>query len=609
MKKTIVFSVLLMLFILVGTLTACDMDVDPSQGQSESPAKTELAVMENVTFDSETFMYDGTEKTLTIKGAPAGAEIAYTNASQTNAGTYSVQAVVTCDGYKPLTLKATLTITKATLSGISAEATQKVDADTNLHLPAYTGTLPEGVTVQYLLNGEKSDGVIEAGTYNFSLFFSGNNYETLTLNATLDVIESSRAIARRIIAALGTTPDLWSFLPSTLSPEYHTLTTPPNYSSFVSVSSLPANGIGKQMNVICGLLNKANVAVSYVDKVMNVLNTVESLYASFLDTNPEDASVYSGSVAGFNFTLSLEKERYELLASFGSVKVTLYSSLSDSTYGATIRLTETTILKYAVSENNLTIALDILDSMSVMLDLARSANKTVTGMIYEYTSIGGVQLTATSALIEVGEQYTTIIGTKGDFIPTSEGRNCEIYENKTGLLVGTEVREDISDAKDNSKVFNTYWFPLSSLSGVTSIMKEDTANGINLDTIYINNYTKDTMHTKIWVGLPLYKTGTRHFDIEFKTMYFFTYDAQTGKYEDVKCEIPMLFVQQEKMDSFESDFANANKNALSKKNVSLTVSAEEINVIDYAYEALLPQYDARKNAVTHQMIINYCKAN
>ena len=57
-----------------------------------------------------TFTYDGTEKSLTVTGAPAGATIEYTGNGQVSTGTYTVTAIVSMEGYESETLSATLTI-------------------------------------------------------------------------------------------------------------------------------------------------------------------------------------------------------------------------------------------------------------------------------------------------------------------------------------------------------------------------------------------------------------------------------------------------------------------------------------------------------------------
>ncbi|MBO5906745.1 MAG: hypothetical protein J6Q85_01140 [Clostridia bacterium] len=69
----------------------------------------------------------------------------------------------------------------------------------------------------------------------------------------------------------------------------------------------------------------------------------------------------------------------------------------------------------------------------------------------------------------------------------------------------------------------------------------------------------------------------------------------------------MIFIQVEYLDSFESDFKSANKDALSSNGVSLNVQDSDIKAIEYGYNVLLPEYDVLKDLITLQDIINYCK--
>lgn len=48
----------------------------------------------------------------------------------------------------------------------------------------------------------------------------------------------------------------------------------------------------------------------------------------------------------------------------------------------------------------------------------------------------------TSSVLYVDNNYTSIIGKKGDFIfPSKENRNMEVYSNVTGDYVGSKVYE------------------------------------------------------------------------------------------------------------------------------------------------------------------------
>ena len=419
---------------------------------------------------------------------------------------------------------------------------------------------------------------------------------------TEGAINDLKNLASTLIDSFGSVPDPWSILPESFAPQNRAVAYLPSYTDFESVSNIPNNGIGKQMNVVYGLFGKMETALSYVNKVYGAMNTVKELYSAFLDGTPDDYKNFEGDAGAFSFKITITDDSYIISASFTTVEITLYSSLADRSYGALIRLNSSTALKYTVNGEAFRIALNVLDSGSVLIDFARDNEGNMVGTMYEYLTVMGKELVATSALITISEDYTTVIGNKGDFIPTSGGRNCEVYDNATGRLIGTEVREDVEGI-----IFNTYWLPISDLSGVSSIKKVDKVNGSNADTIYINGFTNDSIHTTLVGGLSG-KMFSRRYDIEFKTMYFWVYDATTGEYTEESCEIPMLFIQRENIGSFEADFEKSNGDFLSTGGVTLLTSDKTLSVIARVYEFILPVYDKIKDAVTAQDITEYCNS-
>jgi hypothetical protein len=246
------------------------------------------------------------------------------------------------------------------------------------------------------------------------------------------------------------------------------------------------------------------------------------------------------------------------------------------------------------------IAWSVMDVMTTQLEFVRNET-TVLGYVYEYLGTDKIN-TATSSLIEISEDYTTIIGTKGDFIPTAVSRNCEVYRNSDGLLVGTEVREEVDLGSFlGTAIFNTLWYQLSTVEGINTIKKEDVQNYYNADTIYINGASKP-IHTKE-IGLLGGKKGaSRRFDIEFKTMYFFTYNEAESTYESVSVEIPMMFIQEENFETFEEDFSDANKDYLTTSGVTLNVDGSDYEVIEYGYYTLREVYDLIATDVSKEEI-------
>lgn len=72
-----------------------------------------VLTLDELSLESATYTYDGTAKSLTIKGVDDSMNVSWTNNGKINAGTYNVTAVVSKAGYESKTLTATLTINKA----------------------------------------------------------------------------------------------------------------------------------------------------------------------------------------------------------------------------------------------------------------------------------------------------------------------------------------------------------------------------------------------------------------------------------------------------------------------------------------------------------------
>ncbi|MDT0687430.1 leucine-rich repeat protein, partial [Autumnicola psychrophila] len=81
-----------------------------------------------VTFEGDTFTYDGTAHSIAVTGLPEGATVKYADNGQINAGTYKVTATVSQDNYNDKVLTASLVIEKAE-AVITADAVQTFTYD------------------------------------------------------------------------------------------------------------------------------------------------------------------------------------------------------------------------------------------------------------------------------------------------------------------------------------------------------------------------------------------------------------------------------------------------------------------------------------------------
>ncbi|WP_026955534.1 MBG domain-containing protein [Algoriphagus vanfongensis] len=144
------------------------------------------ATITGITFDDASFVYDGTAKSLAITGTlPAGTSVSYANNSRTDVGTQEVTATISGSNFMNLELTADLTITPATITGITLDDASFVFDGTSKSL-AITGTLPAGTSVSYA-NNSRTD----VGTQEVTATITGSNFTTLELKADLTITPAS----------------------------------------------------------------------------------------------------------------------------------------------------------------------------------------------------------------------------------------------------------------------------------------------------------------------------------------------------------------------------------------------------------------------------------
>ncbi|MDY2574862.1 MAG: hypothetical protein SOW55_02650, partial [Bacilli bacterium] len=135
--------------------------------------------MSNIAFNNAEVVYDGNSHSLAIEGTlPKGVTVTYSGNEQVNVGTYTVTASFTGSSkMNPIEdMVATLTIVKADydVSGITFTDKTVTYTGENQTLEV-AGTLPEGVSVNYTLNGEAFTGATNVGTYEVVANFSSTN--------------------------------------------------------------------------------------------------------------------------------------------------------------------------------------------------------------------------------------------------------------------------------------------------------------------------------------------------------------------------------------------------------------------------------------------------
>ncbi len=585
MNKNICAILLILLVIpVICFLSGC--------GDDKNKGNNENQTIVGITFNDETFTYDGTEKCLTISGElPNGVSVSYQNNVGTDVGIYNAKAVLSGKNYQTLTLTATLTISKALIVGVTFEDETFTYDGTEKSI-AICGELPNGVSVSY-----QNNVGTEVGIYNAIAVLSGKNYQTLTLTAILTIKSNPMNIALNVVEKLFVLPNTTDYLPNAFNKENKIVSEVPDFNNFVDVQNIPTNFIGKQMNVVYSLLENVDTASKYLSTFYGLSDLVISLYQNFINDNPDNYAVFEYNNDDLKFNITLNNNDYQIFAEYLNSYIELsYNSNSNTNIGK-VEIPGGNIIKYEQASNGIKIAVDVLNVALMQIELTKN-NQLVVGTLYEYMGTEENNI-KTCALIKIDSNYTTIISNKREIDDLQIEAYTEIYSNSTGDLIGYQVDETVNNIK-----YNTLWFNLKDINGIDNIKVVDEENGLNLDTIYINN-SLNPIQTKLIGGFGL-DMASRRFDIEMKTVYAYQINAQTQDYEKVSFEIPMLFIQKEYVNAFSSDFYEKNQDNGMNQNPSFNLNSSDYNKLCNLYTSDdAESFKQAKDLVSYNDILNY----
>ncbi|SFU20833.1 gliding motility-associated C-terminal domain-containing protein, partial [Algoriphagus locisalis] len=143
------------------------------------------ATVADITFADDSFVYDGTAKSLVISGIlPEGTSVSYSNNSRTDVGSQEVTATITGDNYTSLVLAADLTVTPATVIDITF-ADDSFVYDGTAKSMVISGTLPDGTSVSYS-NNSRTD----VGSQEVTATISGANFTGVSFTANLSITKA-----------------------------------------------------------------------------------------------------------------------------------------------------------------------------------------------------------------------------------------------------------------------------------------------------------------------------------------------------------------------------------------------------------------------------------
>lgn len=420
------------------------------------------------------------------------------------------------------------------------------------------------------------------------------------------------------------TATAYDYLPTAMNPSYSSNVVNASsinydFTSFTNVSTINQAGYGEQWQMVVENINQS-VAMA---KVFNVAQTALSSAGNAVDiyiTNSyaeEMSHTFSESGYSGKFEFKDEKLVFNItltdsvtVPGFGSVKpvIKMEYDLTKEAKGMFISLGDSYKVKYVITENGyemattygLTIA-GKAASRSSYLSIVKSNGKT-TGHIYEYTTYEGSDKIKACADFYVENGYVSVVGNKSSGMTGFDGYINELYSANEGRLLGYEVREELTIAGVTG-TYNTLWFNLWDIQGINSVKVTDKTDsnksGKSTVDVYLNGSSKmlsPTYNTK-----PIIGKTSRKYDIEYRTRYYYTYDAENDMYVANAVQVPMMFIQEgDNYNSFSADMLSDNGIT-----ASVSLSSNHLNKILDDYDTLIDVFITNKDAMSSEAIIAY----
>ncbi len=399
--------------------------------------------------------------------------------------------------------------------------------------------------------------------------------------------------------------DPYSYLPETMKPSYEpnliaagAATT--DYSSFVNVANINAGGFGEQWQMILENINESQTFFKVLTVVEGLSTTSVSAFNNYWDKNSADTAHHSFASGIYTVTIDFDAEKlvyvldYEAtIPTLGnqSVQIALSTELGSTEKHVRVQIGEANALTYTIKENGYEFAIKYLGVRRAYFTVKKTNDDETKGHIYEYLTLGSNE-NASAADFYIGEDYVSAIGNKASGMTGFTGYISELYDVKNGKLLGYEVMET-KTVLSKTLTFNTLWFDLNQIDGINSIKYREKSDSESA-AFFINGSANEWTAKKSATTLAT----SRRFDIEFRTQYFYSYDAANGEYTAVAVEVPMLFVQEE-------DFGTLSADIKEKNDVTVTVLVENAALTKLLadYDTLIPTFIENNGLYSVEAII------
>lgn len=379
-----------------------------------------------------------------------------------------------------------------------------------------------------------------------------------------------------------------------------------DYTSFVNTTNIIDGGYGEQWQMVLDNLEQAQIFFNVLDVVDIVSTASITVFNNYLDNNPGSTAQHTFEEGIYTVSIDFRDGELIFLIDYtGNIPLLgehtiqiglIYDVLTGERTGR-IQLGNLGTLKYTLKEDHLIIsskygftALGVETIRTSYLEV-KTVGDIIQGNIFEYLEVGGVT-TSSAAQFVMNDTYATVIGNKASGIIGLVGTIVELYDITTGDLLAYEVNETRSLLN-----FDTLWFNISDIAGITSIkgIKKEAGVNLNPHEIYVNGQASIFKTKNV-----SFINQSRRFDIEFRTQYF--YQEIEGKLQKIAVEVPMLFVQASQYANVVSDVKVENSYLT---NFDITLSSEIRTKLEADYATYLPIFNDNKDNMSSQMIIEF----
>ncbi len=423
-----------------------------------------------------------------------------------------------------------------------------------------------------------------------------------TYYAAWEEVVDVKALLLSLLNGYNASP--YSYIPESMRPDYSSnlvgdgdVVT--DYSSFVNVSDIAAAGFGEQWNMIVNNIQQSQLFFNALSAVETVATASVTAFNNYFDKNPADTAHHTFASGIYSVTVDFDgKTIYYVLDYTATIsllgeqtaQIALSMDVETGVRSVRVQLGDANALAYTFGEGFYEFGIRYLGVRRAYF-MIRENDGVIDGHIYEYLTVSDVEV-ASAADFYITEDYVSAVGNKADGIIGFNNYISELYDVKNGKLIGYEVRETKS-----ALTFNTLWFDLASIPGINSI-KYVPATDDTEAAIYVNG-SSTAWEAKDVGGFSL-KYFSRRFDIEFKTRYFYQYDSTSDEYVIVKAQVPMLFVQEENLDTLVKDVKETNGIT-----VSVSIADGDLKKLLGDYDVLVDAFIANKDAVTVHKILEF----